>query len=542
MFFAHILGIIGIFRSQNRQCSLITRDPSLMLMVVLSDVSVWFLQGISGQLLRGLNLRIDFPPGDVNNQGQSLYLRGNLPMESMEALEAVFKAYDIRGLYGSQLTEDMAWKIGHAAAQFLRSVLTGYDRGQSTTNRVIVGHDVRPHSQSLTDSMLEGISASGISCVDIGLCDTPMIYFAINHLGACGGIQVTASHNPVEYNGFKISGFKARPIGEDTGLKEIRRIVSTLKRMPIGAAMAPAQCADLWMPYREHVHNFLKTTRRMKVVVDASNGCAGKMIPTVFEGVDVEIIPLNFEIGQGFKHDPNPLVESNLDELKAAVLEHKANFGVCFDGDADRCMVVDEKGQTVRCDLMTALLARHFLRENPGSMIVYDLRSSRVVAEEVLAAGGVPRRERVGHAFMKKAIADGNAVFGGELSGHFYFRDNFNCDSGAIAFATMLTVISAQKRPLSQLIAPLKRYTHSGEINFEVEDKEGKMKEIAEVFSDAEIDWLDGVTCQYDDWWCNVRPSNTEPLLRLSLEAPNATAMKAHLKKLKGMLGEPVDH
>ncbi len=460
----------------------------------------------------------------------------------MEELTKIFKAYDIRGLYGSQLDEDLAWKIGHAGAQFLRSVLSGYDRGQSSTSRVVVGRDIRPHSESLSDAMIEGISASGIGCVDIGLIDTPMIYFAINHLGTCGGIQVTASHNPIEYNGFKISGFKGRPIGEDTGLKEIRRIVSTLKRMPIGAATGPAQCADLWGPYREHVLQSLNMARPLKVVVDASNGCAGKMIPLVFDDTEVEIIPLNFEIGQGFAHDPNPLVESNLEQLQKAVRLRKADFGVCFDGDADRCMVVDEKGDIVRCDLMTALLSRHFLRENPGSMIVYDLRSSRVVAEEVLAAGGVPRRERVGHAFMKKALSDGNAVFGGELSGHFYFRDNFNCDSGAIAFATMLTVISSQNKPLSELIAPLKRYTHSGEINFEVEDKRAMMDKIANMFSDSKIDTLDGVTCQYPDWWCNVRPSNTEPLLRLSLEAKNASELKKHLTALKKVLGEPVAH
>ena len=460
----------------------------------------------------------------------------------MDVLEKVFKAYDIRGLYGKQIDEDMAWKIGHASAQFLRSVLTGYDRGQATTNRVVVGRDIRPHSEPLTNAMIEGISASGVGCVDIGVCDTPMVYFAINHLGTCGGVQVTASHNPIEYNGFKVSGFHARPISEDTGLKEIRRIVATVRRMPLGASMAPAQCLDLWEPYRRHVLEFLKTSRRMKIVVDASNGCAGKMIPEIFSDADIEIVPLNFEITGKFVHPPNPLVDANLRQLKAAVKKRKADFGVCFDGDADRCMFVDEKGQTVRCDLITALLARHFLRENPGSMIVYDLRSSRVVAEEILAAGGVPRRERVGHAFMKKALADGNAIFGGELSGHFYFRDNYSCDSGAIAFAMAVTVLSAQNQPISELMAPLARYTHSGEINFEVEEKQDKMNEIAERFSDAKIDWLDGVTCQYDDWWCNVRPSNTEPLLRLTLEAKTAAAAKARLAELKSILGEPVEH
>ena len=460
----------------------------------------------------------------------------------MGVIDKVFKAYDIRGIYGEEIDEDLAWKVGHASGQFLRSLLSGYERGQASTNRLVIGRDMRPHSEPLAEAMIEGITASGTGCVDIGICDTPMVYFAINHLATCGGIQVTASHNPIQYNGFKISGLKARPIGGNTGLNEIKHIVSTLRRMPLSASLAPAQSMNLWEDYRKHVWKSLKTPRRLKVVVDASNGMGGKMIPEIFDQADVELIRLNFEIGGEFAHPPNPLVEANLQMTKDAVRKHKADFGICLDGDADRCMFVDENGQTVRCDLMTAVFARHYLRDNPGTMVVYDLRSSRAVAEEIRAAGGVPRRERVGHAFMKKAIADGHGVFGGELSGHFYFRDNYNCDSGAIAFATALSILSAQDRPLSHIIEPLLRYSHSGEINFEVDDKEGRMKEIAEKFSDAEVDWLDGVTCQYEDWWCNVRPSNTEPLLRLSLEARDETMMKEKVKLLESMLGKPVAH
>ncbi len=460
----------------------------------------------------------------------------------MSVIDKVFKAYDIRGLYGSEIDEDLAWKIGHATAQFLRSLLSGYERGQAATNRIIVGRDMRPHSEPLVKAAIEGISASGTGSIDIGLCDTPMVYFAINHLGACGGIQVTASHNPIEYNGFKISGLRARPVGGDTGLKEIQHIVNSLRRMPASASLASVQQVDLWGEYRQHVLKFLRTARHLKVVVDASNGMGGKMIPEIFRETNIDIVPLNFEIGGKFAHPPNPLVEANLDQLKAAVLKEKADLGICMDGDADRCMFIDEKGQTVRCDLMTALLARHFLKDSPGATVVYDLRSSRVVAEEIRAAGGVPRRERVGHAFMKKALADGHGVFGGELSGHFYFRDNYNCDSGAIAFATAISVISSQDLPFSELMAPLNRYRHSGEINFEVEDKEGKMKEVAEKFADAEVDWMDGVTCQYEDFWCNVRPSNTEPLLRLSMEARDDKLLAEKLQVLKDILGEPVAH
>ena len=420
--------------------------------------------------------------------------------------------------------------------------MTGYERGQASSNRLVVGRDMRPHGEPLTEALIQGVSSSGIGCVDIGLCDTPMVYFAINHLGACGGVQVTASHNPIEYNGFKISGLRARPVGRDTGLKEIQRLVSSLRRMPAGASVTPWQRIDLWEAYREHVLRFLKVSRRLKVVVDASNGMGGKMIPAIFADSDVEIVPLNFEIGRGFKHPPNPLVEANLADVKKAVVARQADFGICLDGDADRCMFVDEKAATVRCDLMTALMAGYFLKDDPGAMIVYDLRSSRVVAEEIRAAGGVPRRERVGHAFIKKTMTDGHGLFGGELSGHFYFRDNYNCDSGAIAFATALTVLSERDEPFSKVVAPLVRYCHSGEINFDVEDKDAAMKQVEDAFSDAEIDHLDGVTCQYDHWWCNVRPSNTEPLLRLSLEARDKPLMKKKLTALKKILGEPVAH
>ncbi len=460
----------------------------------------------------------------------------------MSVIDKVFKAYDVRGIYGEEIDEDLAWKIGHACGQFLRSLLSGYERGQSSMNRLVVGRDMRPHSEPLVAAVIEGITASGTGCVDVGMVDTPMVYFAINHLETCGGIQVTASHNPIEYNGFKISGTRARPVGGNTGLNEIQHIVSAVRRMPKSASMAPRDSVDLWDDYRKHVLKFLRTPRRLKVVLDASNGMGGVMVPKVFANADVEIIPLNFEVGGEFAHPPNPLIEANLQMTKDAVLAEKADLGICMDGDADRCMFIDERGQTVRCDLMTALIGRYFLADNPGAMVAYDLRSSRAVAEEIRAAGGVPRRERVGHAFMKKAMADGHGLFAGELSGHFYFRDNYNCDSGAIAFATALTVISSQNGAFSELVAPLKRYSHSGEINFDVADKDEKMKEIAERFSDSEVDWLDGVTCQYEDWWCNVRPSNTEPLLRLSLEAADDAMMREKVELLKSMLGEPVEH
>lgn len=461
----------------------------------------------------------------------------------MAEIEKVFKAYDVRGTYPDQIDEDLAWKIGHAASQFLRTRITGYDRGQAAVNRIVVGHDMRPHSEPLTKALIEGISAGGATCINIGMIDTPQIYFAINHLGACGGIQVTASHNPIEYNGFKISGYKAKPVGENTGLNEIKNICASLRRMPPSASLTPSQSIDLWGEYRKHVLKFLDLKKPLKVVIDASNGMAGAMVPKVFEGVkNLEIIPMNFELGQGFVHPPNPLVEANMQWARDGVAKHGADIGICMDGDADRCMFVDETGAIVRCDIMTTLLAKDFLADAPGSTIVYDLRSSKILPEVVRAAGGTPKRERVGHAFMKAAMAETNAVFGGELSGHSYFRENYYADSAAIVLARALSVISASEKPLSELVAPLQVYSHSGEINFEVADKAAKMKEIEEAFPNGEVDHLDGVTVTFEDWWCNVRPSNTEPLLRLTLEAETPELMNQHLDEVKAILGEPVDH
>jgi phosphomannomutase len=256
----------------------------------------------------------------------------------------------------------------------------------------------------------------------------------------------------------------------------------------------------------------------------------------------IEILALNFTHDGTFKHEPNPLVEENLRELKDMVLYHKADFGVCFDGDADRLMMIDEKGQSIGCDLLTALMAPYFLNQQPGSTIVYDLRSSKVVSEEILKFGGVPRRERVGHSFMKKTLRETKAKFGGELSGHFYYKDNFYADSGMLTLVHMLNIINEADSPVSELIKPLRRYAASGEMNFEVEDKDGMMKQLSEKYANANVDWLDGVTVISDKWWFNVRASNTEPLLRLNAEADDKPTLDGLLDELVGMLGEPVEH
>ena len=299
---------------------------------------------------------------------------------------------------------------------------------------------------------------------------------------------------------------------------------------------------DLTAEYKDHVLKFLKSNlRNLKIAIDASNGMAGKVLPDVFGELPIEIIELNFKHTGKFKHEPNPLVEDNLTEVKTAVKEQNCDFGLCFDGDADRLMMVDEQGQTISCDLMTALMVPYFLKYKPKSAIVYDLRSSRVVVEEILKHGGTPRRERVGHAFMKKAMRDSHAVFGGELSGHFYYRDNYCTDSGLITLVHLLNIVGSEGgTPVSQLVKPLRRYHSSGEINFKVEDKQAKMEELAKIFKDGQIDHLDGVTVGYKEWWFNCRPSNTEPFLRLNVEAKNKDLLDEKFDELKKHLGKPV--
>jgi len=453
---------------------------------------------------------------------------------------AIFKAYDIRGVYPDQIDEQAAWKIGNAAAQFLRSTLRGYQRGQANAQFVCVSRDMRTHSNSLADSLIEGMISTGTGVIDIGMVDTPQIYFAINHLNTCGGIQVTASHNPAKYNGFKISGVQAKPVGVDTGLKDIRHIATALIHTR-GKPTGSVEKCDLTAEYKQHVLQFLKPgLKKLKIAVDASNGMAGKMIPVLFGDLPIKIIEINFEHAGKFKHEPNPLVEANLAELKKVVKKNKCDFGICFDGDADRMMMVDEKGAAIGCDLITALMVPYVLKQQPHSKIVYDLRSSLVVSEEILKYGGTPRRERVGHAFMKKALRDSHAIFGGELSGHFYYRDSFYTDSAAITLVHILNIVSSSNAPISRLIRPLRRYHSTGEVNFEVDDKEAKLEELSKIYKDGQIDNLDGVTVRHKDWWFNCRPSNTEPLLRLNLEAKNKELLNEKYGEMKKYIGKPV--
>ncbi len=463
-------------------------------------------------------------------------------------LGKVFKAYDIRATYPKPLHEKLAWQIGYAVGQYVTGEATeaGYD--DPMMRHFIVGRDMRKSSPSLCKALKEGIRDFGAHVIDVGKVDAPFISFAINHLGCAGGVMVTASHNPANYNGFKISRMLARPVGMSTGLEEIRRYAALVDKDKLAPKNGREDSRDLWDAYEEHVLQFLDPSladgsKTVKVVIDASNGMAGTMVPRFFDGIrGLDITRLNFDNSKGeFVHEPNPLVEANLDQLRERMLQVNADVGFCFDGDADRCMVVDEKADIVGCDLLTAWLVQDVLKRRPGSSIVYDLRSSKSLPEMIAEAGGTPVRSRVGHVFMKEKMAEHDAIFGGELSGHFYFRENFYADSGAMAFAMVVSALARAGAPLSELIRPTRRYAQSGEINFETDDKELALEELQEGYPSAEIDELDGVTLDLGPWWCNVRPSNTEPLLRLNLEAPDRETVDQRVAEVSQYLGRRVE-
>ena len=454
----------------------------------------------------------------------------------------VFKAYDVRAVYPDPLCEETARRIGVATGRLMLAEADG-----PTT--MVVGHDMRLSSPSLVKALKEGLLEIGCDVVDVGLVDTPFIAFAVNHLNAIGGIQTTASHNPAQYNGFKICRVKAKPVGMGTGLEKIQAMVENQLEDTIAAVRGSEKSVDLWDAYRDHVFTYLDSRIQsgeitIRAAVDASNGMAGTMVPKLFSDVKgLELIEINFENDKGvFVHEPNPLVDANLQQTIDAVKEHNCHLGICFDGDADRCMVVDEQGSIVGCDLVTAWLAPKFLANEEQGSIVYDLRSSHAVSKSIESAGGSSVRSRVGHVYMKQAMAEHDAAFGGELSGHFYFRDNFYADSGAMAFAAVVTALANSESPMSEQITPHQQFSQSGEINFESDDKDAAMAMLVAAFPEATVDRLDGVTVECGDWWCNVRASNTEPLLRLNLEAASPEAVTARVAEVSPLLGTRVDH
>ena len=422
-------------------------------------------------------------------------------------LDRIFKAYDVRGVVPDDLDDDLVRAIGGAYAQI-------------TDDRpILIGRDCRLSSPDLAEALAEGITAQGSNVVDLGLASTDLLYFASGSLDL-PGIMITASHNPKQYNGLKFCQPGARPVGEETGLRDVRAIVEA-GVTPTGAR-GSVEHRDLLDAYVEHVLRFVDVDamRPMTVVADTANGMGGLVVPAVLERLPVTAHYLFRELDGTFPNHPaDPLNPENQKDLKAAVLEHSADVGLAFDGDADRVFLVDERAEDVSGSLLTAIVAVSMLRKEPGAKIVHNLICSWIVPETILANGGEPVRTRVGHSFIKQVMADTNAIFGGEHSGHYYFRENYRADSGLIAAVVALGELSASGGSLSELLLPYRKYWDSGEINSTVADQAGKTEELASMFADAKLDRLDGLTIGYEDWWCNVRPSNTEPLLRLNVEA-----------------------
>ena len=448
-------------------------------------------------------------------------------------MSGIFKAYDVRGLYPGEVNEAIATAVGF----HFRSILSPDDLAGG--GGVVVSRDMRASSLPLLQSLSDGLRAGGLDVTDIGLATTPMNYFAIGHLGSSGGIQVTASHNPASYNGFKFSRRNAVPVSDDTGISRIEALVRESLVVPVSLPGGIEQ-RDIRPAYREHVLRFVSVREpRLKVAVDVANGMA-TLYRGLLEELNIEIVPLFFGLDGTFpNHEANPLKHENLRDLQRAVRHEGCSLGIAFDGDADRAIFVDNEAQAVGADLITALLAAPILARFPGTPIVYDIRSSWATREAILAAGGQPVRERVGHSFMKATMRRIGSPFGGELAGHFYYRENFFADSSLITAIEVLNEVRRSGATLSSLLAPFRRYSGTGEINFHVEDKEGMIRRLAEVFADGQIDHTDGITVEYPDWWFNVRPSNTEPLLRLVMEARTAELLGEEKGRMLSILGRP---
>jgi phosphomannomutase len=444
-----------------------------------------------------------------------------------DALDTIFKAYDVRGLYPEEIDESIARRIGNAFVVFT---------GAPT---VVVGHDMRPSSIPLSRAFIEGAVLAGADVVDIGLSSTDMVYFASGLLDAPAA-QFTASHNPAQYNGIKMCRAQAAPIGEATGLLQIKEAVAAdlLERAEEPGRVTQRGLLD---EFAAHVRSFLHdpaALRPLRVVADTANGMGGLVVPAVFEALPFELTILYPELDGTFPNHPaDPIQPENLVDLQRAVLEHGADIGLAFDGDADRVFLVDDGAEPVSGSLTTAIVAHGILeRTGPGETVVHNLICSKAVPEVVREMGAEPVRTRVGHSFIKQVMAETGAVFGGEHSGHYYFRDNWRADSGLIAAMVVLEQLSRSAEPLSVLRRPFERYAASGEINSTVTDPHAVIERIAAAYGDADQDRLDGLTVDCGDWWFNLRPSNTEPLLRLNLEAADAAACEARTAEVLALV------
>ena len=439
----------------------------------------------------------------------------------MDEFAHIFKAYDIRGLVDVEIDVDFAFATGVAFARFLQ-----IEREPGT---IVIGEDMRPSSPLLADAFSAGATSLGMDVIRIGLASTDMLYFASGKLGLPGAM-FTASHNPAEYNGIKLCFSSARPIGKESGLVTIEKFVREGSPLALGGIGVEKQ-RNMLEEYVDHLLTLvdIKNIRPLKIIVDAGNGMAGHTAPAIFARLNCEVIPMYFELDGTFpNHEANPLDETTLTDLKKAMIDQKADLGLAFDGDADRCFLVDERGVAVNPSALTSLIAHRELIKRPGSSIIYNLISSRAVQEVIDENGGVGLRSRVGHSYIKKMMAESGAIFGGEHSGHFYFKEFWRADSGALAALHAIAALGESDITMSALLAPYNRYVISGEINSKVADTKRATEQVEKSYSSDQvtIDHLDGLTVNGDTWWFNLRPSNTEPLLRLNVEASTQAQME----------------
>ncbi len=431
----------------------------------------------------------------------------------------IFAAYDVRGIYPTEINEEAAYRFGRALVVYLKPA------------QVAVGRDMRLSSPALAEELMRGITDQGADAIDLGLTTTDELYFAVGKFNYPAGVMITASHNPKQYNGFKTCREQAIALSSASGLNDIRDLVLK-KDFSDPEASGRIIRRDVTDDYIEHCLSFIDIhkIKPLKIAADAGNGMAGMILPRVFKRLPCQLVPLYFELDGNFPNHPaSPIEPQNMVDLQKAVRDNHADLGVAFDGDADRMFIVDEQGDLIGGDMVTALVSRNLLKKHPGSTILYNLICSRSTPETIERAGGKAIRTRVGHSFIKGQMREENAIFGGEHSGHFYFRDNWYADSGLIAFLIVLELICEEGQSVSELLKPIDTRFRSGEINSEVQDIPGKLKQLEEHYQPqgAQIDHLDGITVQFKDWWFNVRGSNTEPLLRLNLEADNTALMEA---------------
>ena len=439
----------------------------------------------------------------------------------MDEFAHIFKAYDIRGLVDVEIDVDFAFATGVAFARFLQ-----IEREPGT---IVIGEDMRPSSPLLADAFSAGATSLGMDVIRIGLASTDMLYFASGKLGLPGAM-FTASHNPAEYNGIKLCLSSARPIGKESGLVTIENFVREGSPIALRNVGVEKQ-RNMLEEYVDHLLTLvnIKNIRPLKIIVDAGNGMAGHTAPAIFARLNCEVIPMYFELDGTFpNHEANPLDETTLTDLKKAMIDQKADLGLAFDGDADRCFLVDERGVAVNPSALTSLIAQRELKKRPGSSIIYNLISSRAVQEVIDENGGVGLRSRVGHSYIKKMMAESGAIFGGEHSGHFYFKEFWRADSGALAALHAIAALGESDTTMSALLAPYNRYVISGEINSKVADTKAATERVEKTYvsDQVTIDHLDGLTVNGDSWWFNLRPSNTEPLLRLNVEASTQAQME----------------